>query len=86
MAKEAKVTIKNGSFNLTVDRSDLIEVSETPDGVVFNFKGNIQLHKNEQFMPSSTKQIIKNTADNFPGLNLIFELDNPNTPARVEAT
>jgi len=37
-------------------------------------------------MPSSTKQIIKNTADNFPGLDLIFELDNQKTPARVDAT
>lgn len=82
----AKVTIKNGSFNLVVDRSDLIEVVETPDGVVFNFKGNIQLHKVEQFMPSSVKNIIKNTADNFPGHNIIFELDNPKTPARVDAT
>jgi len=82
----SKITIKNGSFNLVVDRSDLIEVVETPDGVVFNFKGNIQLHKNEQFMPSSVKNIIKNTADNFPGLDIIFELDNPKVPARVDAT
>lgn len=82
----AKVTIKNGSFNLKVDRSDLIDVVETPDGVIFNFKGNIQLHKNDQFMPGSIKKIIKNTSDNFPGLDIIFELDNPKIPARVDAT
>ena len=82
----AKITIKDGSFKLEVDRKDLVEVAETPDGVVFNFKNGLQLHKNEQFMPSSVKQIIKNTADNFPGHNLIFELDNPKTPARVDAT
>ena len=82
----AKITIKNGSLKLEVDRSELIEVSETPDGVVFNFKGGLQLHKIEQFMPTSVKQIIKNTADNYPDLNLIFELDNPKIPARVDAT
>jgi hypothetical protein len=82
----AKITIKDGSFKLEVDRKDLVEVAETPDGVVFNFKNGLQLHKNEQFMPSSVKQIIKNTADNFPGHDLIFELDNPKTPARVDAT
>jgi len=82
----AKIIIKDGSLKLEVDRKDLIEVSETPDGVVFNFKNGVQLHKTEQFMPSSTKQIIKNTADNYPDHNLIFELDNPKTPARVDAT
>ena len=82
----AKITIKDGSLKLEVERKDLIEVSETPDGVIFNFKNGIQLHKIEQFMPSSTKQIIKNTADNYPDHNLIFELDNPKIPVRVDAT
>lgn len=82
----AKIMIKDGTLELKVDRSDLVEVSETPDGVVFNFKNGIQLHKVEQYMPTSIKQIIKNTADNFPGHNLIFELDNPKVPARVDAT
>ena len=46
----AKIIIKDGSLKLEVDRKDLIEVSETPDGVVFNFKNGVQLHKTEQFM------------------------------------
>ena len=82
----AKIKIKNGKLNIEVDRSELVEVVETPDGVVFNFKGGVQICKNDQFMPSSIKQIIKNTADNFPEQNLIFELDNPQRPAFVDAT
>lgn len=82
----AKIIMKDGSFNLEVDRSDLVEVVETPDGVVFNFKNGIHIHKMDPYMPNSVKQIIKNTADNYPGHNIIFELDNPKVPARVDAT
>ena len=42
--------------------------------------------KNDQFMPSSIKQIMKNTADNFPDKKLIYELDNPKRPVCVDAT
>ena len=80
------ITIKNGKIKITAAHSELIEIQETADGVVFNFKGGISVFKNDQFMASSTKQIIKNTADNFGKSRLIFELDNPRTPARVDAT
>jgi len=82
----AEILIKNGSVEISAKHSDLIEVQETADGVVFNFKGGISVFKNDQYMASSTKQLIKNTADNFPSHKLIFELDNPKTPARVDST
>jgi hypothetical protein len=37
-------------------------------------------------MQQATKNIIKNTADSFPGKRLIFDLDNPRQPALVDAT
>jgi hypothetical protein len=33
-----------------------------------------------------TKQLIKNTVDNFPGTNLIVDLNEPNKPISVDAT
>ena len=81
----AQMTIKKGDFSMKVDRDFLVEVSETADGVVFNFREGIQLTFNDQFMQSATKQLIKNTADNFPGKKLIFDLDNPRQPAMVDA-
>jgi len=80
------IIIKNGKVKIIADRSELIEVQETPDGIVFNFKGGIVVHKNDQFMSSAVKQIVKNTADNFQGNKVIFELDNPKRPAYVDAT
>jgi hypothetical protein len=81
----ATMTIKKGKFSLKVDRDLLIEVSETADGVVFNFKEGVQLAFLDQFMQSATKQIIKNTADSFPGKKLVFNLDNSRQPAMVDA-
>ena len=81
----ATMTIKKGQFKMNVDRDLLVEVSETADGVVFNFKEGIQLAFYDQMMQSGTKQIIKNTADSFPGKKLVFNLDNPRQPAMVDA-
>ena len=42
-----KVTIKKGTMNLTVDRSELIEVADTHDGIVFNFKQGVHLYNTD---------------------------------------
>lgn len=82
----AEITIKVGGVKLEASKNDLVDVSETPDGVVFSFKGGLQALFTDPYMPSSAKQIVKNTADNIKGKRLIFELDNPKAPARVDAT
>ena len=82
----SELIIKQKNFELKVDRSELVQLDETADGVVFKFKNGVSLIKNDQFMPSSVKQIMKNTADNYPDKKLIFELDNPKRPVMVDAT
>ena len=86
MAEDNIVSIKRGLLKITVPRTELIDVSETHDGVAFNFKGGIQFYYTNNFMQQATKNIIKNTADSFPGKRLIFDLDNPRQPALVDAT
>ena len=82
----AEITIKVGMVKVEASRSDLVDVSETPDGVSFSFKEGLQILFTDPYMPSSAKQIVKNTADNIHGKKLIFELDNAKAPARVDAT
>ena len=82
----SKIIIKSKNFELKVDRSELVQLDETADGIVFQFKNGLSLIKNDQFMPSSVKQIMKNTADNFPHKKLVYELDNPRRPVYVDAT
>jgi hypothetical protein len=83
----AEIIIKNGdNFLLKVDRTELVQVDETPDGVVFQFKNGLSLMKNDQFMPSGIKQIMKNTADNYPDKKLVYDLNNPKRPVYVDAT
>jgi len=86
MSDEATMTIKRGPMTLTVPRNELVDVSETHDGVAFNFKGGVQLYYTNPNMKSSTKNIMANTADNYPGKKIIFDLDNPRIPALVDAT
>lgn len=86
MSEEVTITIKKGPFKLTVPRGELVDVSETHDGVVFNFKGGLQLYQIDNFMQQSTKQIMSNTADSYPGKKLIFDLNNMRQPALVDAT
>jgi hypothetical protein len=86
MSEDVQITIKRGPLTLTVPRSELVDVSETHDGVAFNFKGGVQLYYTNNFMQTGAKQIMKNTADSFPGKKIIFDLDNPRQPALVDAT
>lgn len=82
----AEITIKAGNVVIEANRKDIMDVAETPDGVSFTFKGGLQVLYTDPYMPSGAKQIIKNTADNIKEQKLIFELDNPKVPARVDAT
>lgn len=82
----AEITVKVGNVKLEASRTDLVSVDETPDGVAFSFKGGLQILYTNPYMPSSAKQIVKNTADQIKEKKLIFELDNAKRPAMVDAT
>lgn len=80
---EPKVTIKKGSIEMTFPKEELVEVSETHDGIAFNFKRGLQLYQIEQFMPVHIKQLIANTVNQFAGGNIIIDLDNSKKPVMV---
>lgn len=86
MSDEVIVTIKRGPIQIVLPRSELIDISETHDGVAFNFKGGLQLYYTNNFMPQSAKQVMSQTSDSYPGKRLIFNLDDPRKPAMVDAT
>lgn len=83
MADENMIIVKQGPFELRVPRSELVEVLETADGVVFQFKGGLSLQKMDQYMPITMKQLMKNTSDSFPQAHLEFDLLNANKPVRA---
>jgi hypothetical protein len=80
-----EMIIKKGSMNLTMDRNDLIEVVETPDGVSFSFKNGFQLQYIDPYMDNARKQIIKNSSDSYEGKKLVFDFDNQRHPVMVHA-
>jgi len=82
----AEITVKAGNVKIEASRADLVSVDETPEGVVFAFKGGLQVMYTNPYMPSSAKQIVKNTADAIKEKKLIFELDNAKCPALIDAT
>jgi len=82
----SEIIIKQKNFELKVKRSELVQLDETADGVVFQFKNGLSLIKNDQFMPLHVKNIMKNTSDNYPDKKLVFELDNHKRPVIVDAT
>lgn len=82
----AEITLKAGNVKVEASRNDLVSVDETPDGVSFQFKGGLQVMYTNPYMPTSAKQIVKNTADQIKEKKLIFELDNAKRPAMVDAT
>lgn len=81
-----KIIIKKGSISVSLDRSELIELVETPDGINFNFKHGLSLNVVDMNMPIHTKNIMKNTSDSFPGKKIIFNLESYDKPAMIDAT
>ena len=82
----SEIIIKQKNFEVKVKRSELVQLDETADGVVFQFKNGLSLIKIDQFMPNNVKNIMKNTSDNYPDKKLVFELDNHKRPVYVDAT
>jgi hypothetical protein len=82
----SEIVIKKGDFKVTVPRDQLVDISETHDGIAFNFKNGLQLYYTNNFMETSTKSIMKNTADSYEGKKIIFDLDNVRKPALVDMT
>lgn len=80
-----EVIIKKGNMELKIDRSEIVQVEETPDGVAFFFKNKFHLIFTDQFMPPSIKSIIKNSADSYHGKKLVFDFDNKRQPVMVHA-
>ena len=50
----SEITIKKLGVNVSVDRKDLIEINETHDGIVFNFKYGLYLYVTDPHMPLTT--------------------------------
>ena len=81
------IVIKKGSMELVrTDRSNLITAEPSHDGIVFTFKGGIQVYCTDNYMPVHTKDMIRNTSNGFPSANLTIDVANYNRPASVEPT
>ncbi len=79
------ITIKKGSIETKLLREDLVQVEESHDGVVFNFKNGLHLYYTDQFMPIDSKQRLKlGVTSNIRG-NVIVDLSNYRSPVTIEA-
>ena len=82
--KTKRITIKKESLEVNLKRSDLIEVVESSDGIVFNFKYGLHLRLTDTNMPLSTKNLMKVASDNFPKGDLTFDLTKYDKPVQVD--
>ena len=79
-----KIRISKGSVEVLCERTDLIGVDPTPDGVVFNIKGGLLLHVTDPNMPIHTKDMMKNASDSFQKGILKFNLESYNKPTALD--
>lgn len=78
--KVKMIKVKHGNVTIEFPRTELVEVSETADGIVFQLKDGLAFEKIDGYMPISAKQLMKNTADSFDQANLEYDLKNYNKP------
>lgn len=80
----SEITIEKQGLKVSLKRKDLIEISETHDGVVFNFKYGLHLYVTDPQMPLSTKQLLKAATDNFREGKVQINLTDYEHPAKVQ--
>jgi phosphoribosylformylglycinamidine (FGAM) synthase-like amidotransferase family enzyme len=80
----SKILITHGNVKIETTKEELMDVSETPDGVSINFKNGLQLLKADPYMPNAPKQLIVNTLNRFEGKKITVTLDNYTKPVMVD--
>jgi hypothetical protein len=83
----SEIVIKRGNAEyVKTDRTNLVSVDPSHDGIVFIFKDGILLHCTDQYMPNFSKDIMKNTSNSFPNSDLVFDLLNYKKPVMATPT
>lgn len=80
--KKENVVIVKGNVKISCDRTDLILVDQTPDGIVINLKGGLAVNYTDQYMPMNVKEVIKQSVNHMSG-NLEINLNNYIKPAKI---
>jgi hypothetical protein len=80
----AEVRIKKGTVNFKCDRTDLMDVAETADGMSFSFKGGLMLYITDNFMPPAFKQQVAGSVNRFDKGTVTIDFDNVKRPVLVE--
>jgi len=80
---EYTVTIKRATVTMVMDRTDLVQVDQTPDGVAFGCRHGVHILVSDQNMPNEAKDLVK-AANQFPKGNIIFDLNSYKKPAYIQ--
>ena len=78
-----KLSIKKGSIDIELPRSSLINITQCPDGLVFNFK-NCYFYLTDAEMPNNIKNLISTSYDSFKFGDVEINLDNYRRPINVK--
>lgn len=81
----SKVTIKNGDLEIKLNRRALVDIDQTPDGVVFKFQGGGHYYVTAPDMPIETKEKMKQADVSFGSHDLQIDLNNYAHPVYVVA-
>lgn len=82
----AKVTIKDGDVEIKLDKKAFVNADQTPDGIVFNFKGGSHYYVIGTHMPIEAKEKVKQATDLFEGADIVIDVNNYKNPVYVDLT
>ena len=82
----AKLTIKRGKqIVVEADRATLIDAGQTYDGMVFNFKNGFILTYTDASFPTTAKNLIITTLNNFETADIEVDVINYQKPVFAKA-
>jgi len=80
MKPQYEIKIRKMDHIFTIKRSELVNCSEAPDGIAFQFKNGIHLLYEDHSLPTHAKMKIKLTLDQLVNGNIEINLNDYNNP------
>lgn len=82
--QKPSVTIKRGSMVAKMDKSDLVNIEATHDGLVFNCKNGYHIYITDNYMPGEVKTKLLAADQALPKGNFVIDLNDYKNPLKIQ--
>lgn len=78
-----QIVITKNKTKIIMQRSDVMEIKHSHDGLVFNLLNGLHIYASDSFMTIEMKEKIVSAFDRFKNADITIDLGNYNSPVSI---